>query len=272
MAPGIAMCYYAGKGDISNMKNIYVANASAVNESDVNAVEFEVKDKEKQKKNDNVAEMAAISGDTPLHVAAGEGQMEALELLLNWEADIESKNRVGSTPLHRAASNGQVAAVKKLLENGGNVDATNKSGSTPLHCASYGGFVEIAKLLCEHGASKYIKRPNMTNMSPYDYAKSYKPMLDFFLTRDGKSPTRLEIKRTRDKPVTLHNIQITPPERPEPRPNTGSFRGGLKSLIEGTTGSFRNKNSDSFRQKFLDPERGSFRTKKYVTMVDTPTS
>jgi len=197
--------------------------------------------------------------------------LEALELLLNWEADIESKNRIGSTPLHRASSCGQVAVVKKLLENGGNVEALNRMGSTPLHCAAYGGFVEVARLICEHGGAKYIRRPNMTGMSPLDYAKECKPLMDFFVSYDGKTTRKSDAKQ-RSK-VTVHHIPQSP------------TNGQSSPQEHHSPGSFRQKNNNnsptdteirggSFRKKFLDPEHGSFRTKKTVTIVgiDAPPS
>jgi len=231
MSRGIAMGFFAGKGDIENMKKIYLTSPKAVHESDASPIEE--KDVKRKKKDDNKENkvLPAISGDTPLHKAAAEGQLAALELLINWEADLELKNRIGSTALHRAASHGQIEIVQKLLANGSSVDALNKIGSSPLHCAAFSGFVDIAKLICGNGGFKHIRRPNLAGMTPLDYAKSCKPLWEFFLTCDVKTTSRSSDAegKHRDKVVTLHNVQ-----------GKGSFH--KKHLtIDGDRGSFHRK-------------------------------
>jgi hypothetical protein len=235
MSPAVAMCFYAGKGDVENMKKIYLSHPKSVNESDVPVENKEEKKKKKKEDEETRTEkvLPAISGDFPLHKAAAEGQLAAVELLLNWEADLENKNRIGSTALHRAASHGQIETVKKLLENGSSVDSLNKIGSSPLHCAAFSGFVEVAKLICASGGFKHIRRPNMAGMTPLDYAKTSKALWEFFLTYDVKSSSRSSEQdhKRGDKTVTLHSVTV---------PSKGSFH--KKHLaVDGDRGSFHKK-------------------------------
>jgi hypothetical protein len=232
MSPAVAMCYYAGKGDIEQMKKIYLEFPKTVNENDTPKDGKDGKDDKKKKDDDDEEKvLPAISGDFPLHRAAAEGHVAAVELLLNWEADLENKNRIGSTALHRAASHGQVDTVKKLLENGSSVDSLNKIGSSPLHCAAFSGFVEICKLICASGGFKHIRRPNLAGMTPLDYAKTCKPLWEFFLTYDVKSSSRgsADDGKHRDKTVTLHHIA-----------SKGSFH-KKHLVVEGDRGSFHKK-------------------------------
>lgn len=47
-------------------------------------------------------------GDTPLHIATGKGQLEALRKLVALGADVEARDENGRTALHMAAFSGQV--------------------------------------------------------------------------------------------------------------------------------------------------------------------
>ena len=60
-------------------------------------------------------------GWTPLHLAAGNGHLEVVKLLLEKSADVTVANNGGWTPLNSAASNGHNEMVKLLLEKGAGV-------------------------------------------------------------------------------------------------------------------------------------------------------
>jgi len=218
MSPGIAMGFFAAKGDVENMKKIYMQSSEAVHQCDTTPVQLEeVKDaKKKTKKEEDEKEdamLVPLTGDTPLHKAAGEGQVAAVELLLNWEVDVEIKNRIGSTPLHRACSHGQIEVVQKLLANSSSVDTLNKIGNSPLHCAALAGYADIAKLICTSGGFKHLRRPNLAGMTPIDYAKNCRPMLEFFQTYDVKSKTsprsyEFETKNARGGKGSFHRKHL----------------------------------------------------------------
>ena len=59
-----------------------------------------------------------------------------------------------STALHVAAGHGQLRAVEKLLAYGASTDSICNHGSTPLHHAALSGFVDCAQTLLKHGAKK----------------------------------------------------------------------------------------------------------------------
>jgi hypothetical protein len=61
------------------------------------------------------------AGNTPAHWAAGAGACACLKYLLELEADVTLKNSLGDTPLHRAVWRGQVDAVQMLV-NFGRID------------------------------------------------------------------------------------------------------------------------------------------------------
>ncbi len=83
---------------------------------------------------DSVNEKSRI-GDTPLHAAAGQGQRDVCELLLNKGGRINEKNNGGKTPLHYSAEAGSVETVKLLIDRGADLEAKDKQGKTPLMTA-----------------------------------------------------------------------------------------------------------------------------------------
>ena len=98
-----------------------------------------------------------ISGfrERPLHSAARAGHLEFVQLLLEYDADIEIQGHSGRSPLHEATNAGQVDVVSLLLKYGADKDKADRDGGfTPLHGAARLGSVEITRLLLDHNVEK----------------------------------------------------------------------------------------------------------------------
>ena len=92
-------------------------------------------------------------GITPLIVAAGEGQVAAVQLLLDRGADVRANTIVDGTALHAAVSAGQTDVVRLLLKRGAVASAKGMSRSeTPLHLCATQGDLNIARMLIDAGA------------------------------------------------------------------------------------------------------------------------
>ncbi|XP_001493514.2 transient receptor potential cation channel subfamily A member 1 [Equus caballus] len=92
---------------------------------------------------------------SPLHHAAGEGQVELMQMIIN-DSSCEVLNVMddyGNTPLHWAAEKNQVESVKFLLSKGANPNLRNYNMMAPLHIAVQGLHNEVMKVLTEHSST-----------------------------------------------------------------------------------------------------------------------
>jgi ankyrin repeat protein len=90
---------------------------------------------------------------TPLMSAACLGDIEMVEVLLNYKADIKAQDIHGCTALHCAAECGLPSApevVRLLLKRGADINACRTDLATPLHEAAR---FDVVRVLLEHGAS-----------------------------------------------------------------------------------------------------------------------
>ena len=65
---------------------------------------------------------------------------------------VEERYAHGDTALHHAARNGDLEIVKRLVSSGADVNATTDNSHFPLYCAAGHGHVETTQFLVEKGA------------------------------------------------------------------------------------------------------------------------
>ncbi|KAJ3676417.1 hypothetical protein LUZ60_003829 [Juncus effusus] len=94
---------------------------------------------------------------SPLHIAAANGCLELLSLMLDLSVHPDILNRHKQTPLMLAAMNGKIECVQKLLEAGANIlmfDSSNRR--TCLHHAAYYGHSDCLKAILSAAQSNPI--------------------------------------------------------------------------------------------------------------------
>ncbi len=90
-------------------------------------------------------------GATCLHTAAVFGEAEIARLLIEYGAEVNPP-MPPSAPLALAAHQGDVETVRVLLDNGADLHARNNHGSTVLHSAASSGHPAVVRLLLARGA------------------------------------------------------------------------------------------------------------------------
>jgi len=112
--------------------------------------------------------------DVDLLEYAFDGDLEAVQKLLDQSADPMAKDGRGNTPLSEAAVQGQMEVVKCLLDwkapIGSDPNSAGSDGRTALHRACFQGHHEVAQLLLERGSDPRTK--DRHGELPFDMASN----------------------------------------------------------------------------------------------------
>lgn len=92
-------------------------------------------------------------GNTPLMIAARDGDVEGVKHLLAVGANVNAANNYGVTALMRSAGKGNEEIVSILINAGASVNAVQKSGVTVLMDAAISGHTETVRRLIKAGAN-----------------------------------------------------------------------------------------------------------------------
>ena len=98
------------------------------------------------------AQTKHVSGDFVIHFAARSGQVEMVQLLIKFGANVNEQDDDLNTPLHLAAQLMDTTLVQLLLDNRANPNAENAHGQTPLMAATFFNCYKVAQVLLKGGA------------------------------------------------------------------------------------------------------------------------
>ena len=89
---------------------------------------------------------ADVNGDTALHAATSAGALDVIELLCDYDANINACNHEGLIPCHIAP---EIDILETLYNHGGDLYAVDKIGKLPLHHAMASGERSCVEFLCQ---------------------------------------------------------------------------------------------------------------------------
>lgn len=95
---------------------------------------------------------AKQNGQTALHIAAMNGKVDVLTVLIARGANVNLQDDNGITPLMLAARDGRVEAVQALIAQGAKVQIQDKLGENALHIAAAHGRMDVVTALLDRGA------------------------------------------------------------------------------------------------------------------------
>ncbi|KAF5647926.1 ankyrin repeat [Fusarium sp. NRRL 52700] len=112
----------------------------------------------------HLGQTAVVNNGNALHWATTCNNVACLELLLEnaSEAEKASISDEGLTPVHIAAYEGHVDVLKLLLQKGFSTTTENRFGLTPMHMAILGGSLPTVQCLLEYGAPQTLDASGRT--------------------------------------------------------------------------------------------------------------
>lgn len=130
---------------------------------------------------------------SPLHIAAANGQIQILSMLLDRSINPDLVNRHKQTPLMLAAMHGNISCVEKLIQAGANIlkfDSLN--GRTCLHYAAYYGHSHSLQAILSVARTSHVA-------ISWGFAR-------FVNIRDGKGATPLHLAARQKHPDCVHTL------------------------------------------------------------------
>ena len=102
--------------------------------------------------NGAIPNLVQLFSETPLHTAAAMGYDECVQLLMDHKASPEvAMGPTKMTALHLAAQDGNVDSLQILVNGGANVEAKNVRGQSALHLAALAQSPETVEVLLKAG-------------------------------------------------------------------------------------------------------------------------
>jgi len=158
-----------------------------------------------------------------LHLAALQGNVEAVRQHIKAESDLNEKDPYGSTALIIAATFGRTEVARALIEAGADLNIPNNDGGTALHTAALLCRTEIVEALLDRGADRHARdgagnTPFLSVAAPFEDLKGLYDLLAQGLGPLGLQLDYEEIRRTRPQiaemlrplPEELEGVEYTP--------------------------------------------------------------
>lgn len=136
-------------------------------------------------------EIVDAFGWSPLYWAAAKNNTSILgsllQAILRYRASVDIEDMlIGRSPLHIAATNDNVEAVELLINYGAEVNYKDAWGWTPFNCAAPRGNIEVMNCLIANGANIETNDPQkiLFSIHPYNFLKAVNTMIQLEICKD----------------------------------------------------------------------------------------
>ncbi|KAK0119378.1 hypothetical protein ONS95_010829 [Cadophora gregata] len=143
-----------------------------------------------------------MSLQPPLVAAAMRGNLDVVQVLLTWGADVHFADFAGRTALHAAVFNGHIRIVDYLLSVRADVNCHTKDGMTPLMAAVCNGNIPLARTLFYCGAKVYLVAAD--GQTALSYALMKPELLDLAIEMILVEDTRQVWPSNQNADITLY--------------------------------------------------------------------
>uniref|UniRef100_A0A8C4TBX0 Uncharacterized protein n=1 Tax=Erpetoichthys calabaricus TaxID=27687 RepID=A0A8C4TBX0_ERPCA len=170
----------------------------------------------------NIINCADANGNTPLSEAAAGGHPEAITLLIENGADINTKGAFGRTPLYRAAFGGHLRAVQTLLQFGADPRIYANDASTPEQVSSFDSVVKtlrdwdisITESMLEKMEAEKQRREAEERKQKKAFQKAYCELNKRIYEHDkceleNKGKTKITLQAIQDAEAQMEKCRVT---------------------------------------------------------------
>lgn len=149
-------------------------------------------------------ERPAAGGKTPLYIASNKGDLLAVELLLQHNANVEARNSIdGATALHEACEHGHLKVAQTLLQYGADINSKRPDGQSSLFLAAAIGDASIVEYLLQHGANKNVVLENGQTVEDFAFNEHISKILQAQPVLQGPRVETQEKKPVEDSRFTF---------------------------------------------------------------------
>ena len=118
---------------------------------------------------------------TPIFLAVENGDVKITEMLLNFGAKVNARDKEKQTPLMRLDDDATPELVRLLIKHGAKINLTDKAGNTALIIASATATAEVMQILLDHNADVDAKNSDgqtaLMNAAESDDVESVKALI-----------------------------------------------------------------------------------------------
>lgn len=150
-----------------------------------------------------------FTGETALHILASNGNVDGVKLLVKQcNANINLRNNTGDTVMHFAAKNGHVNAVKFLLDCNFDINAQNDFEETPLMvCKNNNLGLKVAELFISHiVTSKHCNKADCTEQSCIEESEKFRANQAFINRNAVLAKIAMDMWTIKNIHVENHNV------------------------------------------------------------------